>query len=101
MPASTHLTPNQRIATECARRGRHALIAGCVDLLHGRHDDVDDDLVRALGGEPAAHVLDGGEGGKAGHWPRVWAARGLLHAWDDADAGPATEAIIHATAHGA
>jgi hypothetical protein len=22
-------------------------------------------------------------GGKAGCWPRVWAARGLLYAWDD------------------
>jgi hypothetical protein len=38
-------------------------------------------------------VLDGWNGGKTGHWPRVWAARGLLHAWDDA----ATEAITRAT----
>jgi HEAT repeat protein len=50
--------------------------------------------VRTLGGEPAEYVLNGGEGGKEGYWPRVWGARGLLHAWDDA----ATDAIIHATA---
>ena len=35
-------------------------------LLRGRHDEVDDDLVRTLGGEPAACVLSGGEGGKEG-----------------------------------
>jgi HEAT repeat protein len=38
-------------------------------------------------------VLDGHEGGKSGYWPRVWAARGLLHAWDDR----AAPAIIQAT----
>ena len=38
-------------------------------------------------------MLAGHEGGKAGYWPRVWAARGLIHAWDDS----ATAAIIHAT----
>ena len=38
-------------------------------------------------------MLSGGEGGKEGYWPRVWGARGLLHAWDDA----ATDTIIHAT----
>ena len=31
--------------------------------------------------------------GKGGYWPRVWAARGLLHAWDDR----ATAVIIQAT----
>ena len=87
------LTPQERITAECARRGKAALAAGCVALLHGRHDEVDDDLVLTLGGEPAGYVLSGGEGGKEGYWPRVWGARGLLHAWDD----DATDAIIHAT----
>lgn len=102
MPADLNGTPRQRIFAECAKRGTDAVIRGCADLLHGRHDDVDDDLIRALGGEPAVYVLGGGEGGKAGYWPRVWAARGLLHAWDTACGDPAcgdaaTEAIIHAT----
>jgi hypothetical protein len=39
-------------------------------------------------------VLSGGEGGRDGYWPRVWAARGLLHAWAD----DATDAIIAASA---
>ena len=76
-------TPRQRIAAECTNGGRAALIAGCVALLAGNPDDVDDHLITVLGGEAAAHVLDGGEGGRSGYWPRVWAARGLLHAWDE------------------
>jgi HEAT repeat protein len=39
-------------------------------------------------------VLSGGEGGKQGYWPRVWAARGLLYVWEDR----ATPAIVRATA---
>jgi hypothetical protein len=101
MDGSASPTPEQRIAVECARRGRATLIAGCVALLSGRPDDVDDHLITVLGGDAAAHVIDGGEGGRSGYWPRVWAARGLLHAWDEradqaAEADPATDAIIGA-----
>jgi HEAT repeat protein len=80
------MTPRQSIESECERRGRRAVSRGCVDLLEGR--DVDDELVLALGGPAAETVLSGREGGKGGYWPRVWAARGLLYAWDD-DATPA------------
>ena len=92
--ADTGFTPRDRIIAECARRGKDALVAGCVALLEGRYQDVDDGLIVALGGEHGQNVLNGSEGGKPGYWPRVWAARGLLHAWDDA----ATDAIITATA---
>jgi hypothetical protein len=87
-------TPKSRILAECARRGKDAFVSGCVALIEGRCDDVDDGLVVALGGDHGRNVLHGSEGGKGGYWPRVWAARGLLHAWDDA----ATGAIITATA---
>lgn len=93
MVMDQNLTPAERIAAECARRGTDAVVAGCVALLYGRPGEVDDDLILALGGEHGRSVLDGWNGGKTGYWPRVWAARGLLHAWDDA----ATDAIIHAT----
>lgn len=86
-------TPAQRITAECARRGRDAFVAGCAALLDGRPGDVDDDLILALGGEHGRSVLDGWNGGRTGYWPRVWAARGLLHTWDDA----ATDAITRAT----
>jgi hypothetical protein len=101
MDGGEPLAPRQRITAECASGGRAALIAGCAALLGGRPDDVDDRLITVLGGEAAAHVLDGGEGGRSGYWPRVWAARGLLHAWDErgdqaAEAEPATDAIVGA-----
>jgi len=73
--------PRASIEAQCRRRGRAAVVAGCVELLAGR--DADPELVLALGGPPAAWVVDGGEPGPA-YWLRVWAARGLLWAWDDA-----------------
>jgi HEAT repeat protein len=48
-----------------------------------------------IGGPSAENVLEGRDGGVDGYWPRVWAARGLLHVWDDV----ATNAIIDATTH--
>lgn len=92
MSAIWRLTPRQSIAAECQRRGKPALVSGCIDVLQGRHD-VDDALLLALGGPPAQAVLTGQAGGKTGYWPRVWAARGLLHTWDNR----ATAAIIQAT----
>ena len=54
MDGAASPTPKQRIAAECARPGGGpALIAGCVALLGGRPDDVDDRLITVLGGEAA------------------------------------------------
>lgn len=92
MPGTEKHAPRERIVAECLRRGKDTVVAGCVELLLSRPDAVADDLVVMLGGEAAGFVLDGAEGGKEGYWPRVWAARGLLHAWDDS----ATGAIIRA-----
>jgi hypothetical protein len=86
-------TPKQRIEAECARHGTGALVVACVALLEARAAEVSDDMITLLGGEPAEYVLGGGEGGRAGYWPRVWGARGLLHQWDPA----ATAAITGAT----
>jgi HEAT repeat protein len=79
------------VLAECERRGRAAVIAGCIGLLEGA--DADDELIIALGGPAADFVLSGREGGPGGYWSRVWAARGLLHVWAD----HATPAIIAAT----
>lgn len=83
-------TPRLAIEAECERRGKAALVAGCVALLKRR--PADDALVLALGGRHAALVLDSGP--EAQYWLRVWAARGLLWAWD----ADATRAIIGACA---
>jgi hypothetical protein len=83
------LTPRQSIEAECARRGRHAVVTGCIELLAGRETEVDDALVIALGGPPARRVLDGAD---QLYWLRVWGARGLLWAWEDV----ATAAVVDA-----
>ena len=85
------LTPKQSIAFECARRGRDDVIRDCVALLQGQN--VDNDFLRGIAGPAAETVLEGRAGGLDGYWPRVWAARGLLHEWDDV----ATDAIIEST----
>ena len=74
-------TPRESVEQECAHRGKAAVITGCVELLEGR--EADDELIRALGGPPANWTLSGEAPGPS-YWLRVWAARGLLWAWDDA-----------------
>jgi hypothetical protein len=89
-PPSRDETPRERIQRECVTRGKDAVVAGCVELLRGR--DVDADLILALGGPPARWVVTGEPSGPP-YWLRVWAARGLLWAWDDAALGAVTEAL--------
>jgi HEAT repeat protein len=91
MPSIWGITPRQSVEAECERRGKRAVVSGCVNLLQGR--SADDALILALGGPGAEQVLAGREGGVSGYWPRVWAARGLLYAWDDR----AVPSIIRAT----
>lgn len=85
------LTPRQSLAAECERRGQSAVAADCVAILRG--EGFDDAFLTVLAGPASAAVLQGYEGGPEGHWPRVWAARGLLYAWDES----ASSAIAEAT----
>jgi len=89
--SSWELTPRQRVEIECARRGRDQVVAGCVALLECR--DVDDNLLFALGGSGAQIVLDDGPRQRNQYWRRVWAARGLLHVWDDRAASAIVGAV--------
>lgn len=79
------ISPRESVKRECAARGTKAVIAGCVALLRG--SEADAQLIYALGGPPARWAVTGGESGPD-YWLRVWAARGLLYAYD-ASAGPA------------
>ena len=81
------LTPRQSIESECVRRGRSALVDGCIAILQGRADQVDDALIVALAGPAARPVLTGEFRGDGAMWKRVWAARGLLWAWEERAAG--------------
>lgn len=74
------ISPRQSVERECAQRGKAAFVDGCRAILRG--EDVDADLIVALGGPPARWARAGTEPGPE-YWTRVWAARGLLWAWDD------------------
>jgi hypothetical protein len=67
------------------------VVCGCIAVLERR--EFDDALMLALGGPAANQVLAGREGGRGGYWPRVWATRALLYAWEDR----ATPAVVTAT----
>ena len=73
-------TPRESIQQECDRRGKRQVVDGCIDPLGGR--DAGAELILALGGPPARWVVTGEPSGPP-YWLRVWAARGLLWAWDD------------------
>ncbi|HWC24859.1 MAG TPA: HEAT repeat domain-containing protein [Flexivirga sp.] len=72
-------TPRARVTAAVARDGEHEFVMRCVALLGGATDPA---LVEATGGDSAAYVLAGHEGGPAGYWPRTWALRAFLYAWD-------------------
>ncbi len=75
---------------ECERIGKAAVVAGCIALLRGRR--ADPGLILALGGRPARWAAGYDELPGPAYWLRVWAARGLLWAWDES----ATPAILGA-----
>jgi len=70
-------TPQQRIESACATRGRAVVVQACIDLLSGH--DVDPALVVVLGGQHTEEWLDRPVNR---YWLRVWATRGLLWAWE-------------------
>jgi hypothetical protein len=75
------MTPRQSVEAESDRVGEQIVARQCIALLSGQQ--VSDDFLFVLAGPAARQVLDGREGGSSGYWPRVWAVRGLLYAWDD------------------
>jgi hypothetical protein len=74
------VTPRQSIEAECRRRGRDAVVDGCVRLLQAGTTDAA--LLLALAGPAGQKFLDGEEHADT-YWLRVWALRGLLWTWDE------------------
>jgi hypothetical protein len=85
MPVAPHADPppRRRIGADCARRGRAAVVADCVRLLHGQ--EVDPGVILTLGGPTARALLARGVRPDQEYWLRVWAVRGLL--WVGPDGG--------------
>lgn len=73
-------TPRESIEDECRRVGTPRVVERCVSIL--RDGDVDVETLRALAGPAVEPILRGGEGGLDGYWPRVWAMRSFLYAWN-------------------
>jgi hypothetical protein len=92
MATTWGVTPRQSLEAACRSIGRASVVAQCVAILNGV--EADPQFLAVLAGPASRTVLDGREGGLSGYWPKVWAARGLLHVWDD----DAVEAIIATTA---
>ena len=83
MPAKPNwgTTPRKSVEAACGRWGKAEVVAGCRALLAGR--EADPRLILALGGRPARWAAGFDEPPGPAYWLRVWAARGLLYAWDD------------------
>ncbi len=75
------MTPRQSVDAACARVGVSGVVTLCVAILGG--EEVDPAFLLVIGGPGARNVLDGREGGVTGCWPRTWALRALLYAWDE------------------
>ncbi len=91
-------SPAQRILELTGRIGEAETAAWCAGLLDGSisYTDPARPPINWLGGRHAAalQLRHGGAWGGQDHWPRVWAARGLLYVWD-----PSAEASILAGLH--
>jgi HEAT repeats len=82
------MTPRESVEEECRRTGTKNVVARCVDILSG--GEADEETLQALAGPASIPILEGGEGGLSGYWPRVWAMRGLIYAWNES----ATSVVI-------
>lgn len=91
MPSIWGVTPRQSIERECERLGLPEMVSNCIALLNKQ--PVGDAFLFVVGGPAARTVLDGREGGPGGYWPRAWALRAFLYAWDSA----ATSTVLRAT----
>lgn len=90
--------PADRIAELATRVGDREVAAWCAGLLTGAvaHDDADRPPLSWLGGRPTAEATERLAAGHEEPWPRVWAARGLLHCWPEPAEPAATAAVVEA-----
>jgi hypothetical protein len=74
------MTPRQSIEAACQQLGEKSVVASCVRIINER--DMDAEFGYFLSGPNSRAVLNGAEGGVSGRWPRTWALRAFLYAWD-------------------
>jgi hypothetical protein len=74
------MTPRESIEAACQQLGEKNVVDSCVRIINDR--DMDGEFGYVLSGPNSRAVLDGAEGGVSGRWPRTWALRAFLYAWD-------------------
>ena len=74
------MTPRQSIEAACHQLGEKQVVDSCVRVINER--DMDAEFGYWLSGPHSQVVLNGAEGGVSGRWPRTWALRAFLYAWD-------------------
>lgn len=85
-------TPREAVAALVDAHGAVWVIDRCLEVLTKR--EIDGEFLVGLSGRHAQGVLQGREGGAEGYWPRVWALRALLYAWEQR-ASPAVTASLN------
>src|ERR1700689_3126811 len=87
-PAELNSLPAAGIGFLRGLVGADEVVRWCAQLLRARvaFDDPDRPSLAWLGGANAVYELSRGALVERGvdYWPRVWAARGLLHVWEPA-----------------
>jgi len=74
------MTPRQSIEAACEQMGEKNIVDSCVRIINER--DMDSELGYVLSGPSSRVILNGAAGGVSGLWPRTWALRAFLYAWD-------------------
>lgn len=93
-------TPSGRAQEFVTAHGIGRFVSGCVAILR-TGSWADRDLLLVLGGQHAARELTRTVPAKTdqSYWAPTWAARGLLHAWDDGRADEVAGAVEVALTH--
>lgn len=93
-------TPAGRVQDFVTVHGIDRFVSGCVAILR-TGSWADRDLLLALGGRYAAmeFTRTGPAKTDQSYWAPTWAARGLLHAWDDGRADEVAGAVEVALTH--
>ena len=74
------MTPRESIEAACEQLGEKNVVNSCLRIINER--DMDAEFGYVLSGPHSRAVLSGAEGGVSGRWPRTWALRAFLYAWD-------------------
>jgi hypothetical protein len=74
------MTPRESIEAASQQLGEKNVVDSCVSIINER--EMDSEFGFVLAGPHSQAILMGREGGVSGRWPRTWALRAFLYAWD-------------------